>query len=348
MSALLFLFCFSSIIITSNAFLTNDHITKNAPRKQVKQKITAKFPSKSSSESLIHIKSTTEPKQNSGQESKPSSSSIIKSPESNFWISIPQSEKTITDEIEDVTVKHGKPLQIPAISHIDLETGPLPPGAYQTVEHRENGRDALSRCVIGVGINPPTSILNSKRMSGKYSNYGHNGKEVWRVGVKNTQKLIDSGFNTFRMNNCHVPMDSKGKNVKRKSPSTIAMEKMRMHRLQSDYRNEAEKFFYEILRKDTPSSVLRTCNFMTYMDVPSILSVDDPHASSSFSGGKRSVEESSIPYGNGWMVRESVSNALLRMKKECLDTVILECEFFKSLHFHSLAMYTLGRLESSF
>mmetsp|Transcript_14458 Transcript_14458/g.29592 ORF Transcript_14458/g.29592 Transcript_14458/m.29592 type:complete len:579 (-) Transcript_14458:1826-3562(-) len=324
-SALLVLLCQSSMIMKSFAFLGGNHITRNVPWEPVKQKLAVKFPSKAYSESTASLRSTIKRKQTSGEESKSPNPSIMKSPESTFWISIPQSnKKTITDGSDDFAVSDGQVLPIPAISKIDLETGPLPPGAYQTVEQRENGRDALSKCVIGVGINPPTSILKSKRKSGDYSNYGQDGNEVWRVGVKNTQKLIDSGFNTFRMNSCDLPTEKKEKNVKRKSHSTFALEKMQKHTLRSDCRHEAEKNFYDTLRRDTPSSVLRTCNFITYLDIPSLLSVDDPFLSATFSGGKRSVQESSIPYGNGWIVRKSVSDALLRTKGECLDTIILE------------------------
>lgn len=333
-SALLILLCQSLMIMKSFAFLGVNLITGNVLWEPVKQKLEVKFPSKAYSESSTSLRSTTKRKHRSGELGKSHDASIVKSPESTFWISIPQSnKKTITDGCDDFDVNDGQLLPIPAVSKIDLETGPLPPGAYQTVEQRENGRDGLSKCVIGIGINPPSSILKSKRKSGGYSNYGQDRNEVWRVGVENTQKLIDSGFNTFRMNSCDLPAEKKEKNVKRKSHSTIAMEKMQKHTLRSDCRHEAEKNFYDMLRRDTPSSVLRTCNFMTYLDIPSLLSVDDPFLSSTFSGGKRSVEESSIPYGNGWMVRKGVSDALLRTKGECLDTIVLECEFLEILHF---------------
>ena len=75
---------------------------------------------------------------------------------------------------------------------------------------------------------------------------------------------------------------------------------------------------------------------MVNLEIPSVLSDVDPNASLGYkggSGGVRDMEETRVPFGNGWMVREGVSDALLRVKGECLDTVILECKLILIMRF---------------
>jgi len=189
---------------------------------------------------------------------------------------------------------------------IDREIGPLPPGAYRKIDI-DDGNDVVSPCLIAVGINPPSNA--------------NDGKDVWREGVKNSQKLIDSGFNTFRVNNSHEKYKKKKENGsasrKRKSPSSIALEKMQQRTFRTEIRHQAETKFYHTLQQNTPSSVLRSCHFMVNLEVPSILSENSVTRGSE-------KELAPVSFGNGWMVRESVSSALLRTKGESLDSVSLE------------------------
>ena len=92
---------------------------------------------------------------------------------------------------------------------------------------------------------------------------------------------------------------------------------MKQHNLQIEMRHQAEKDFYHILQQSTPSSVLRSCHFSVTLEIPSILSVES----------NRMNTDTVHTYGNGWMVREDISNALLRTKRDCLDSVVLECKF---------------------
>ena len=224
-----------------------------------------------------------------------------KNPESNFWIAIEQNNTLVSD-------------RIPAIPQLDKETGTLPPGAYR---HRCGDKDdVVAPCLIAVGIQPPLSNNANSNDSG----------DMWIEGVKNCQKLIDAGFNTFRVNNCYEydkgtsnisKIIGRKKNKRRRSPSSIALERMKQHTMQIEMRHNTEKHFYHLLQQSTPLSVLRNCHFSVNVDIPSILSRDIIGIDQ---------DTSHTPFGNGWMVRESISNALLRTKRECLDSVVLECK----------------------
>ena len=223
-----------------------------------------------------------------------------KNPESNFWIAIEQNNTLDSD-------------RIPAIPQLDKETGTLPPGAYRN--RSGDSDDVVAKCLIAIGIQPPLSNANS-----------NDSEDMWIEGVQNCQKLIDAGFNTFRVNNCYkydkgtsnISKRIEGKkNKRRRSPSSIAIERMKQHTMQIETRHNTEKHFYHVLQQGTPPSVLRTCHFSVNVDIPSILSQD-------IIGIDK--DTSHTPYGNGWMVRESISNALLRTKRECLDSVVLECK----------------------
>ena len=241
---------------------------------------------------LLRLESTT--KSGSNHQSTASSSSPQKSPESNFWTSITQKNTTSSSGI-------------PAIHRLDRETGLLPPGAYHNIDI-DDGRDVISPCMIAVGIHPPVT--------------GNGGKGVWREGVENCQKLIDSGFNTFKVNPSYEKKDERKRlvrNGRRRDPSSFVWERMQQRTFQTNVRHEAETEFYQTLQQDTPSSVLRSCHFMVNLEIPSVLSEESATRG-------RDKEISPVAFGNGWMVRESVSNALLRTKGECLDSVILECE----------------------
>ncbi len=219
-----------------------------------------------------------------------STSPSQKSSESTFWIAIAQKNQTLSDSI----------LSTP---QLDRETGPLPPGAYRRY-NIDDGRDAVAQCLITVGIRPQSNA--------------DAGDDVWIVGVKNCQNLIDSGFNTFRVNDCHMKQESRRRRIiGRRSPLSIALEHIQQRATKTGARHEAEGNFYHKLRQNTPSSILRSCHFMVNLEVPSVLSEDFPGIEN---------EISPVSFGNGWMVRESVSSALLRTKGECLDSVVLECE----------------------
>lgn len=252
---------------------------------QVKVMISRKYQPQ---QPLLRLQSTKQ--SGTGHNSGATSYSEKKSPESTFWTAITQPNTTTSPSDG-----------IPAVHGLDKETGPLPPGAYRNID-----KDVVSPCLITVGIHPPSDA--------------NDGQDVWREGVKNCQKLMDSGFNTFRVNNSYEKSGvDKGlrKKKRSKSPSSVAMEHARQRASQTDIKHQAEINFYQSLRQSTPSSVLRSCHFMVDMEVPSILSVDSYMA-------KAEKPLSPVPFGNGWMVRESVSNALLRTKGERLDTVVLE------------------------
>ena len=70
-------------------------------------------------------------------------------------------------------------------------------------------------------------------------------------------------------------------------------------------------------------SVLGSCHFIANVEVPAILSTQQQK----YSGVDE--EQNSVPFGNGWMVRESVGNALKRAKCETLGSVVLECKYSK-------------------
>ncbi len=224
-----------------------------------------------------------------------------KSAESNFWRTVPTSPSP-----ENGTSK------LPAIAGIDRETGPLPPGAYKQIGER----DSITSCLIGIGIR---SQVNSD-----------DGNEIWEEASKNCQKLIDSGFNTFIMNNpaaddLKSTSLSKKKTIRRDEidKAMIALEKRRKQNLvlKTKIRHESEEHFYKVLHQNTPKSVLRSCNFMFNLEVPAVLSTEQTKYS-----GSEEEQATTMSFGNGWMVRESVGNALKRVKMETLGSVVLECK----------------------
>mmetsp|Transcript_11884 Transcript_11884/g.20190 ORF Transcript_11884/g.20190 Transcript_11884/m.20190 type:complete len:529 (-) Transcript_11884:1030-2616(-) len=225
-----------------------------------------------------------------------------KSAESTFWRTVP------TSSSENGTSK------LPAIAGIDRETGPLPPGAYKQIGER----DTITSCLLGIGIRSQAS--------------NDDGNEVWKEASKNCQKLVDAGFNTFIMNNpaaddLKSAKVSTQKTIQRGRGKTeklmIALEKQRLQNLvlRTKIRHEAEENFYKVLHQNTPKSVLRSCNFMVNLEVPAILSTEQQKNSGV------DEEQPTQSFGNGWMVRESVGNALKRVKEESLGSVVLEyCE----------------------
>ena len=224
-----------------------------------------------------------------------------KSAESNFWRTVPTSSSS-----ENGTSK------LPAIAGIDRETGPLPPGAYKQIGER----DSIISCLIGIGIR---SQVNSD-----------DGNEIWEEASKNCQKLIDSGFNTFIMNNpaaddLKSTSLSKKKTIRRgeTEKAMIALKKRRKQNLvlKTKIRHESEEHFYKVLHQNTPKSVLRSCNFMFNLEVPAVLSTEQTKYS-----GSEEEQATTMSFGNGWMVRESVGNALKRVKMETLGSVVLECK----------------------
>ena len=212
---------------------------------------------------------------------------VEKSPESGFWWAAPQTSS-----------EH----YLPAINGIERETGPLPPGAYQTESNI---------CLIGVNIRPP---LSSKE-----------GEDILTVGTKHCQKMIDSGLNSFSVGKTHC--DSSNNISQQKTHHDRITERYvvatnelkRQYTARTMERHEFESHFYRTLRRNTPSSVLRSCHFAIDFEIPSVLHVTDVTS-------KSSKSTPSVPYGNGWVVRKSISDALLRLKTECLDSVNLECK----------------------
>lgn len=232
-----------------------------------------------------------------------------KSAESTFWLAVP-------DATSASLSKNGTS-KFPAIAGLHRESGLLPPGAYKQVV-REG---TMKSCLIAIGIRPP---LNTD-----------DGNVVWEEGVRNAQKLIDSGFNTFVMTNSDTKSPRYGKETKRRrggSPSKhmIAIEKQRQldRFLRINSRHEAEQNFYNALQQNTPPSILRSCHFMVNLDVPSILSTEH----------QKGIDEDqlAVPFGNGWMVRESVGDALKRIKGETLGSVVLECKYLLTFVSHAI------------
>ena len=215
-----------------------------------------------------------------------------KSSESTFWTAIAQKNETLSSD------------GIPAIPQIDRETGPLPPGSYRQREIDDYARDASAPCLITVAIRPQSTNTDNTR------------EDIWTEGVKNCQNLIDSGFNTFRMIDGDTKLETRRRRtIGRRSSLSIALEHIQLSAATTDARHEAETNFYSKLRQNTPSSILRTCYFMTNIEIPFVLSEDFPGMED---------EISPVSFGNGWVMRESISSALLRTKAECLDSVVLE------------------------
>ncbi|KAL3800328.1 hypothetical protein HJC23_003624 [Cyclotella cryptica] len=233
---------------------------------------------------------------------------IEKSPESTFWNTIPQKYSDL-------------PSSIPAVHRIDEETGPLPPGAYRSIGG-EDDVDAARVCLISAGIYPPEKT--------------NSGYDIWTVGVKNCQKLMDSGFNSFSVrgkcgNFSSNNSEGRRKNSNRRSTkSPISTEPADRH--------ESESQFYHRLRQNTPLSILRSCHFTVKMEMPSVLSVPDPILD-------KNKPVPSVPFGNGWMVRKSISDALLRVKTECLDNVQLKYQHNSPYHLDVLNSLHEMRLE---
>lgn len=228
------------------------------------------------------------------------------SPESNFWAAIAGNTTLTTSNT------------LPAIHGLDKETGPLPPGAYRSIDG-----EVAAPCHISIGVRPPPDAK-------------HIDDEVWKKGVSNCQKMIESGFNTFRMNTNSEHIKQRNNRHKTRgrprSPASIALGRLQQRHLQTELRHEAETVFYRTLRRNTPASILRSCNFMVHLEIPSSLSEASAMP-------KRDKDLSPLVYGNGQMVRASISDALLRTRGESLDSIVLE--YHKGSPYHLDVLNTL-------
>eukprot|EP00956_Cyclotella_meneghiniana_P024050 scaffold47933_cov68-Cyclotella_meneghiniana.AAC.16 len=222
-----------------------------------------------------------------------------KSPESSFWRVTPQPRSPLSS--------------LPSIHGIERETGRLPPGAYQPNGNIDESESYM--CLIGVKVRPP---LNSKQ-----------GDDIWAAGAKNAQRLIDSGFNTFNVGNTYKTAISNNKtqndrNRLTKKSIAAAKKHQDLYTAEIRQRHDSETQFYGNLRQSTPPSILRLCNFAVDINIPSVLHVSDPIMD-------KGRPAPNVPFGNGWAVRKTISDALLRVKSDCLDTVKLECKFTHKL-----------------
>ena len=102
--------------------------------------------------------------------------------------------------------------------------------------------------------------------------------------------LIDSGFTSFQFDNNSGPtMQTWG-----------------------------ESEIYGKLKRMTPPSVLDSCHLSTRVNVPKSMRMEEMQKNSRVGYG----------YGRGEIVRRAISNSLLRMETDCLDSVQVVCESF--------------------
>ena len=90
------------------------------------------------------------------------SNETSKSAESTFWLSVPASPSLSNTDTS----------KLPAITGLDKESGPLPPGAYKQFGER----DTITSCLLGIGIQPEVT--------------SDDGNEIWVEASRNCQKLI--------------------------------------------------------------------------------------------------------------------------------------------------------------
>lgn len=102
--------------------------------------------------------------------------------------------------------------------------------------------------------------------------------------------IIDSGFTSFQFDNNSGPtMQTWG-----------------------------ESEIYGKLKRMTPPSVLDSCHLSTRVNVPKSMRMEEMQKNSRVGYG----------YGRGEIVRRAISNSLLRMETDCLDSVQVVCESF--------------------
>mgnify|MGYP001976169012 CR=1 FL=1 len=183
---------------------------------------------------------------------------------------------------------------IPCVPCLDSD-GPLPFGAYRTYGRTE--LEPARTCLLTVALNfrsrrGSTTMMSKsvgKNASSRRRPMSPLDAEGFEVdeAVRCMQKLIDSGFTSFQV--------ADGDPVEALYPSDDGG--IGRYPLQEFTEEEV----YHSLRRETPSSVLRSCHFPTKVVVP--------------------PKDSIIPFGNGSLVREEVGASLRRTGADCIDTV---------------------------
>ena len=208
----------------------------------------------------------------------PSSTPELSVEESNFWRSVPKRQRRREEDV------------IPCESNLDVD-GPLPFGAYRT--YGNPAFEPKPTCLLTVALDF-TPDIERQRIKGRNQPGGkgknsssHKQTAVDRLvegvdvdaAVRNVQQLIDAGFISFQV---------------AEDPNTMAISGDLLIQKWAD-----ENVFCK-LRKDTPATVLRGCNFMTKIAVPS---------------------KDSAPFGSGSSIREAVGSSIRRTGADSLDTV---------------------------
>lgn len=179
---------------------------------------------------------------------------------------------------------------IPCESNLDAD-GPLPFGAYRT--YGNSAFEPKQTCLLTVALDftPDIERQRIKRRNqpgGRGRNGSGRGKTaVDRLvegvnidaAVRNVQELVDAGFTTFQV---------------AEDPDAVAISGDLL------LQEWADQNVFCKLRKETPASVLRGCNFMTKIAVPS---------------------KDSAPFGSGSSIREAVGASLRRTGADSIDTV---------------------------
>lgn len=188
--------------------------------------------------------------------------------ESNFWRSVPKRQRPREEDV------------IPCQSNLDVG-GPLPFGAYRM--YGNAAYEPKKTCLLSVSLDFTTNIERQRIQRRKQTAVDRlvEGVSV-HAAARNVQQLIDAGFSTFQV---------------AEDPTAAAVSGDLLLQEWAD-----ENVFCK-LRKDTPPSVMRGCNFMSKIAVPS---------------------KDSAPFGKGCSIREAVQASLKRTGADSIDTVQMQ------------------------
>lgn len=187
--------------------------------------------------------------------------------ESNFWRHVPKRQRPREDEV------------IPCESNLDAD-GPLPFGAYRT--YGNPAYDPSRTCLLTVGLDFTADHRRRRIKKGPNKRRKQSAVESMVEGfnvnaaVRNVQQLIDAGFTSFQVADDPT------------STSSVALQEW------------ADESVFCTLRKQTPLTVLRNCNFSTKIAMPA---------------------KDSTPFRSGGGIREAVGASLRRTGADCIDTV---------------------------
>jgi len=191
--------------------------------------------------------------------------------------------------------------------------GPLPYNAYRTTSDYCNTLEyeAKRNCLLTVAVDVNPFVFGEEGTGASASASSMNPQVD---AVRAMQSFIDAGFTSFQIAPPPPPpFDFSSSSSPNKRRNKQEQNKTKQQHQQRILKNYSEKYIYRSLLKETPRSVLDKCRLSISLlnVVPDDDDVDE----------KGKDRYNYVPFGNGLVVRESISDSLLRMGCDSIDCV---------------------------